>query len=326
MKNSNTSSFKKEKMEKIKKIGLIAIVMLFMGYHVNAQLAKSLLSKVKGNRHLEDQGITNAVHEKYKNQIVWSNHKIALENPDESAFKARFNAGEMIFGRFYLSESMQNFIYKQKKQEISSFSFYYDVYIDGIKQDVQFDFTNIGYDYCTVTTWQIKAHVPKVNDNYGSTVEWVKLVNKAMTPGEHTVKFDLRVKGYEGIVVSGSFIYVKGNEEVKYGWTLDNYNEGMKDAALEADILKCIRNHAASKGWKEKFTKVRITSTDWYIITKEYTGVIMGRSLDAYCLATWPDGHCTVQVFSFSQQYNGSGYSKTFTFEGVGQQEDVDCN
>jgi hypothetical protein len=189
-----------------------------------------------------------------------------------------------------------------------------------------FDFTNIGYDYCTVTTFQIKAHVPRAKDNFGSTVEWVKLVNKAMTPGEHTVKFDLRVKNYEGVVVSGSFIYMKGNEPVKYGWNLDSYNEGMKDAALEAGILKCIQNHAASMGWKEKFTKVKISSTDWYIITNEYTGVILGRSLDAYCLATWPDGHCTAQVFSFRQQYNGSGYSKAFICDGTGKQEDVDCN
>jgi hypothetical protein len=314
-------------MKKQVKKGLIVVAILAIGLSANAQIGKALLSKIKPNKHLEDQGITNPTHEKYVNQIVWSNNRIKLENPDESSFKTKFNADEKIYGRFYLSESMQNFIYKQKKQEIDSYSFYFDVYVDGVKQDDMFEFTNIGYDYCKVTTWQMLIHVPREKEDFGSSAMWVKMANKNMTPGEHTVKFDLRVKDYDGVVVSGSLVYVKGNEKVKHGWNLDSYTtDGMKDAALEAEILKSIQNHSTKVGWKEKFSRVKIASSDWTIITKEYTGVIVGRSVQAYCLATWPDGNCTVQPFWFTQQYNGSGYSKSFYLDGSGKQEPADCD
>lgn len=313
-------------MEKLVKRGFIVVAILAIGFATNAQIGKGILSKIKPNKHIEDMGITNPIHEKYVNQIVWSNNKISFENPDEQSFKTKFNAGEKIYGRFYLSESMQNFIYKQKKQEIGGFSFYFDVYVDGVKQEPMFNQTNIGSDYCKTTTWQIWVHVPREKDDFGASADWVKIVNKNMTPGEHNVKFDLRVKGYDGVVVSGSLVYVKGNEKVKFGWNLNSYTSGMSDAALEAEILKTIQNHSTNVGWKEKFSRVKIISSDWTIITKEYTGVIVGRSLQVNCLATWPDGYCTVQPFWFTQQYNGSGYSKSFFLDGNGTQEPADCD
>jgi hypothetical protein len=311
----------------MKKTMKIAIVLLMAASALMAQ--NNLLSKAKssigGKKHLEDDGITNATHQKYVNQIVWANEKISFDAPDESTFKTKFNAGEHIFARYYLDESLKNLVYKETGKIVDGLSYYCDVYIDSVLQDVKLDYTNIGYDYTGKTTMQIKVHVPKTEISFGCSDQWVEMVNKSMSPGEHTVRVDLRVEGCKTVAATGSFIYVKGTEKVKYGWSLASYPQGMQDATLEADILKCIQSKGTNSGWKEKFSKVRISSTDWDMVYNEYTGVITGRTLDAYCQATWPDGHCTVQLFSFHQQYNGTGYSKTFTFYGTGTQEPADC-
>ena len=310
-------------MKQKRKISMLAILLISSAITLNAQIGKALKGLTPA-KHLEDQGITNATHQKYINQIVWSNEKIPFDNPDETRFKTNFNSGELIYGRFYLSESLQNLIYKEKRQVKDGFTFYFDVYIDGVKQEVEFDATNIGSDFNKATTWQIWAYIPRKDDVYGESDKWADLVNKSMTPGNHTVRFDLRVDGCEGIAVTGSLNFTKGKEPLNYGWNFDFYPSRMKDADLEADILKCIQTHAASVGWKEKFSKVKIHSTDWYIIQNEY-GIITDRTVNAYCLATWPDGHCTVQSFSFSQQYTGSGYSKSVELYSVGKQEVADC-
>ncbi len=60
-------------------------------------------------------------------------------------------------------------------------------------------------------------------------------------------------------------------------------------------------------------------------VRNELTGTITGRIIYAYCQASWPDGHCTVQTFTFKQDYNGSTYSKVLNVTDVGEQRDVDC-
>jgi hypothetical protein len=46
------------------------------------------------------------------------------------------------------------------------------------------------------------------------------------------------------------------------------------------------------------------------------------------CSSTiWPDGHCTDQVFGFTQNYDGAKYQENATFlESVGAQSKAVCN
>ena len=54
--------------------------------------------------------------------------------------------------------------------------------------------------------------------------------------------------------------------------------------------------------------------------------MITGRQISAYVFAEWPDGHCTVQDFSFAQDYDGSQYVPESTgLYGTGEQTRVDC-
>jgi hypothetical protein len=99
----------------------------------------------------------------------------------------------------------------------------------------------------------------------------------------------------------------------------------MKDAALEAKMVAFTNKYGASNGWKEKFSKAIITS-DWQTLRNEITGVILGRKIEAAMCATWPDGHCTFQMIDFTEDYNGSAYSSSLGWGGVGDQSDIDCS
>lgn len=275
---------------------------------------------------LDDMGITNAVHQKYVNRMVWSSEKISFTEPDESKFKTLFNSGEHVYGRFYLSESLQNYLLKVNGNEASTVRYFSKVYIDGVLQNSQFEFIELTGDKVKTTTMQIWVHIlPKDKDDISSNKSWVKMANN-MAPGEHTVKFDLCVDNCEGVVTSGSFKYIKGSERLKYGLSFKDFTQGMTDATLTAEVLKAIQGHATRSGWDEKFTKAKISSSDWMTVRNELTGTITGRTLYAYCQATWPDGHCTVQPFTFKQDYNGSTYSKAINVVDVGEQKDVDCD
>lgn len=78
----------------------------------------------------------------------------------------------------------------------------------------------------------------------------------------------------------------------------------VNDAALEAEFKK----HFNALGYKETITKVNVQSTDWTIDRNELTGVIVGRSKQAYIATKTADGTCYVTEFWIMQDYNGSGY------------------
>ena len=43
-------------------------------------------------------------------------------------------------------------------------------------------------------------------------------------------------------------------------------------------------------------------------------------------LKKWPDGHCTAQEVAVSQQYTGTGtFSKVVAYDGIGNQDKIDC-
>lgn len=78
----------------------------------------------------------------------------------------------------------------------------------------------------------------------------------------------------------------------------------VNDASLEAEFRKIFD----AQGWSEKITKVNIQSTDWVIDRNQLTGVIIGRSKQAFIGSQTNDGNCYVTEFWIFQDYNGSGY------------------
>ncbi|HEY1040914.1 MAG TPA: hypothetical protein VGF30_15980, partial [Bacteroidia bacterium] len=63
----------------------------------------------------------------------------------------------------------------------------------------------------------------------------------------------------------------------------------------------------------------------WYIEKNTYTGEKLYRTINAVLYAKWPDGHCTVQEFTFKQAWTGTAFSNATEYFGTGNQEKIDC-
>ncbi len=160
-----------------------------------------------------------------------------------------------------------------------------------------------------------------------------------LTPGKHTITVGWTGGGQSTKADLGWYgqFELDGDNIAKFQATANKLNEAKldqvklpkaaaNDAGLEAKFLACTQAHAKAEGWKETFVKCIITSRDWSIERNSLTGVILGRKRSAALCATWPDGHCTYQTFSFYQQYDGANYSSTVRFNGVGSQIKIGCN
>lgn len=308
------------------RLGFIVLAICLMSQ--NAVFAQGIIEKrLAARKTLPDQGIRNEVHKAHIGQIVWSNEKIDFENPDASKFKTNFTTDEWIYGRFYLSESMQNSIRKEKKEVFNNFYYYFDLYVDGVKMDWKVESGELYGEYLQRTSQQVWVCTEEGSDR----AEWKKLVN-SLKPGIHEFKLDLKAKSnykeFDIIFATGSFkLTINPGDKVNIGKSFSTYKAGMEDKEVESRILTCIQEYAKKSGWKETFTGVKIQNEDWTILQNVNTGVTTGRSVVAYCFATWPDGHCTVQRFVFKQQYDGQTYGKSIHYNGLisSSQENIDC-
>ena len=89
--------------------------------------------------------------------------------------------------------------------------------------------------------------------------------------------------------------------------------------------LKLVNEKAMADGWKEKYTKVKIESTDWGIIKNEYTGVIIKRRIDMQIYGVWPDGKCKMVGFGFEEEYSGGDKYGSLRYTGIGDMTQVIC-
>lgn len=87
---------------------------------------------------------------------------------------------------------------------------------------------------------------------------------------------------------------------------------GMKNASLEADGLRFIKERAAYYKWKEQPVYAYIQSNDWNIITHALTGVPLRRELKLITIMKTPDGNYKREGFFIAQKYNGSTYGKSY--------------
>ncbi len=290
--------------------------------------ASSETSSNNKEKHVEDQGILHQVHQNNIGKIVWSNETIDMENPDPAKFKDHFNSSDWIHGRFYLSQSIENSIIDEAGESYSDYIYFFDVYVDGNKVDWEMDRGRNYGDALKRTTQKIFVYD---DGEYSDKAGWTKLIN-GLKPGDHEIKADLRFQHnattYNKVLATGSFTLTKeAGDVIKIGKSYSTIKAGMVNKAFESSMLTCMQDYAKRSGWKETFNKVKIQSKDWNIVRNKYTSVIIGRTLVAYCFATWPDKHCTVQRFVFMQDYNGNGYNNSFKYHGLisGSQEEVDC-
>ena len=80
-------------------------------------------------------------------------------------------------------------------------------------------------------------------------------------------------------------------------------------------------NDGAGAEWK--MLKLIIASPEWQIKRHDISGVIVARYLVTRNIIKEPTGACRIQSVTFYQDYNGSGYGKTYMDVASGRTDDV---
>lgn len=99
----------------------------------------------------------------------------------------------------------------------------------------------------------------------------------------------------------------------------------LSDRALEQALVRVMVDHAQGHRWSETFEVARLASTDYEVIRGRFSGVPELRKVSALVGARWPDGHCSIQQFTFSQRHNGANFTGPWSHESIGGQYTVPC-
>lgn len=274
---------------------------------------------------------SSELHKANIDKIVFGNARI---NKDGSTaqIKNTFKSGENIYGRAFMKTCMANYkVYMTNvTAEASKGSGNFDVNytidnkIFGTLMSSSLDGEAEKWSTFTIIT------VGAGEDADANNEDFIKELN-ALPPGNHQVK--LVVWASQGDFISvdpvaiGEFTFVKdaGAKAMGVGRSFANVKAQMDDPVLAEKCLKKTIAHAKSQGWKETFTEVKIIDEDWSTIRHPKTGIVTGRIINIAAKATWPDGHCTYQEFSFIQDHDGTNYMNAVQFYGVGNQTTIDC-
>lgn len=98
---------------------------------------------------------------------------------------------------------------------------------------------------------------------------------------------------------------------------------GMNNPTLAKQFTAMINGAGAE--WK--MLKLIIASPEWQIDRHEISGVIVARHIVTRNIVKHPNGVCQIQSITFFQDYNGSGYGKTYMDVAMGRTDDyiVSC-
>jgi hypothetical protein len=99
----------------------------------------------------------------------------------------------------------------------------------------------------------------------------------------------------------------------------------IEDHALERALIPVINEFARSDRWTEVFESAHLASREYDVTRGRFSGVPEFRRVSAMMGARWPDGHCTMQTFTFQQQHNGARFTGPWSRSSTGGQFTVAC-
>ncbi len=301
---------------------------------------KSEFKLTKYNKSMEisqDKGITSPTHEKYVRKLVFSSIPFEDGVENESKFKNEFTSNDNIYIRAYMPHSVMNhpvFAYQRggesPKKNIYG-EYYYKVTIDGaplLNEKYEFGDDQVRLEQEELTVLS-SAFLPAP-----ATIERDRYLLDALNNlalGDHVVKLEMHTSsgGYDSRepLCTGEFIYKKtGNEEISVGKSWSQFNAGMQDGNLEAQMLEMMKKFAHDQGWDAEIGGVKIEDRDWNIERNEVTGIILDRWVAVNVYIKYNNGVCQVRRFIFQQNHNGSGYSNILSHNGGGKFEKIDCD
>ena len=124
----------------------------------------------------------------------------------------------------------------------------------------------------------------------------------------------------DGSEMEAYFANIIKSGKIGKGW--DSVEAGMKDASLEANMIKAVNESEESE---YTYTKMKIADQEWTVVRHAISGVILSRVIHGRAYTTTNDGVCLVRTLRFQQYYNGSEYGKLFFMQAVAL-EFIDCN
>jgi len=141
---------------------------------------------------------------------------------------------------------------------------------------------------------------------------------QAKLPG---VTFDFSASNTESVYTAQLAEYdrsVSANSD-KANANVEVPKVAMRNAALERQFAAMINGAGAE--WK--MLKLIIASPEWQTNRHEISGVIVSRHIVTRNIVKHPNGACQIQSVTFYQDYNGSGYGKTYMDVASGRTDDV---
>lgn len=329
-------------MKKNLKVVLVLLSLCFLTSNFcDAQKNKESEFKLtKYNKSMEtspDKGITSPTHEKYVRKLVFSSNPFKDGVENESEFKNEFTSNDNIYIRAYMPHSVMNhpvFAYQKggenPKKNIYG-EYYYKVTIDGaplLSEKYEFGKDQVSLEQEELTVLS-SAFLPAP-----ATIERDHHLLDALNNlalGDHVIKLEMHTSsgGYNSRepLCKGEFIYKKtGNEEISVGKSWSQFNVGMQDANLEAQMLEMMKKFAQNEGWNAEIGGVKIEDRDWNIERNEITGIILDRWVAVNVYIKYNNGVCQVRRFIFQQNHNGSGFSNNLSHNGGGKFEKIDCD
>lgn len=304
----------------------LAVVLALLGGCVRLHLPKSK-SAAPALAPLPDEGMTNATHERFVGQIVFSSEPISNTAPDESRFASEFFADEPLYARAYLAHSVENepVFVEGNSQPLRNrgLGYFYKLAVDGKAVPYLVETGNVPRESHATTTRSLPLHPTDAPTARG----WVELVNK-LAPGRHVLRFELWTRDGSYVArnaLAAGEVVLHKDGGIATGRTFDAIATGLDDAQLAAQLLEIARAYATREAWKDTQTDLKVTSREWKMIYGRMR-VLAGRELVASVRSEWPDGHCTAQTLVFYQRLKITREPDgPIGVKGVGDQELIDC-
>jgi hypothetical protein len=274
------------------------------------------------NSDITAEGITSPLHQKYMGKVVFSDNNAITERTivNEEKFKDVFVLGDQIYFRYYMDNSLTNYLKKLFPKEelwrIREYGLYYfKISLDGaeiIFQDgcSKSAIKEIHKDTRTTSCGAFKSD----GESYIGMSFFDKFLEKAnskLTIGSHKIKFEIfpYLEAHAGMpqtpVAMGEFTLKVNENSLKGDPNICFPKARMSNKEIEAEVLAAFRQtNSVSKN-----EIVVLGNEDWVISRSEATGVITGRYMNAI-IAYKKGDKCGYESAGFEADYDGSNYSK----------------
>ncbi len=266
------------------------------------------------------KNLSSNYHKSHINRIVFSKKPLVIGSESDADVSSSFKSDETIYGTIYFSDKLINLLSTENQAKFFiAFSIngdachFYESHVTVNEADKQKSYLQF-------------AIVPDEMYDFGKDVS-----NKNNTIRDFNQTIAKKAPMTFRIGINGSLSKTSENLYGEFTYDLSSGHSmsdkivnkideiqteqarlpkaRMTDASLLSKMTSLLNDNTTGA----KYSLGRIVSTGWNI-NKNSLGVIIDRSVSAYFLVTYPDGHCEYAAHTFSQEYSGGGtYSTKLT-------------